>query len=243
MREIELGPLTVRLTGGSDREGGGDGPVVVLLHGFGAPGTDLVGLWRQLSAPEGTRFAFPEGPLALDIESPFQLGDARAWWPLDVQALEKALVTGNLDALSEREPDGMAAARAKVIEMLDALEVELGVSGDRVVLGGFSQGAMLSLDVALRTERPLAGLVQMSGTLLCKTEWSALMPKRRGLPVLQSHGRQDPLLPFSLAEELRDLMTAAGLDVHFVPFNGEHGISDGVLEELNALVMRALSRP
>ena len=48
MRTTTLGQLTVHLTGGTDREGGGDGPLVVLLHGFGAPGTDLVPLWREL---------------------------------------------------------------------------------------------------------------------------------------------------------------------------------------------------
>ena len=61
MRTTTLGQLTVHLTGGTDREGGGDGPLVVLLHGFGAPGTDLVPLWRELRAPPGTRFAFPAG--------------------------------------------------------------------------------------------------------------------------------------------------------------------------------------
>jgi phospholipase/carboxylesterase len=117
---------------------------------------------------------------------------------------------------------------------------ELGASGERMVLGGFSQGAMLALDVALRSDRPLAGLVLMSGTLLSKNEWSTLMPARRGLPVLQSHGRQDPLLPFSIAEELRDLMVKAELDVRFVPFNGEHGISDGVVQELDGFLWRVL---
>ncbi len=198
-------------------------------------------LWRQLSAPPGTRFAFPEGPLALDIGSPFQLGDARAWWPLDVAALEQALVTGNLDALSTRVPEGLSQARSQLEATLDALSQELGVSGERMVLGGFSQGAMLSLDVALRSDRELAGLVLMSGTLLCKDEWTALMPGRRGLPVLQSHGRQDPLLPFQLAEELRDRMTKAELDVRFVPFNGEHGISDGVVRELDGFLQRVLA--
>ena len=56
MRTLELGGLECRVVGGSDREGGGDGPVVVLLHGFGAPGDDLVPLWRVMDVPRGTRF-------------------------------------------------------------------------------------------------------------------------------------------------------------------------------------------
>lgn len=73
MREETFGSLRVRITGGADREGGGDGPAIVLLHGFGAPGHDLVGLWRTLRVPEGTRFVFPEAPLSL---GPAYMGDA-----------------------------------------------------------------------------------------------------------------------------------------------------------------------
>jgi phospholipase/carboxylesterase len=79
MREERFAGITVRLTGGEDREGGGDGPLVVLMHGFGAPGTDLVDLWRVLNVPSSTRFAFPEAP----HEIPGMFG-ARAWWMLDL---------------------------------------------------------------------------------------------------------------------------------------------------------------
>lgn len=229
MREAVFGSLRVRLAGGSDREGGGAGPLVVLLHGFGAPGSDLVPLWRELSPPPGTRFAFPEAPLELELG----LEESRAWWMIDMLKLEAALSRGELRDLTRDVPDGLAEARALVIDMLDALERELGVEGSRVVLGGFSQGAMLALDVALRSERPLAGLVLLSGTLLAEEEWLPLMPKRAGLPVLQSHGRLDPLLPFSIAERLRDELARAGLAVKFLPFNGGHEIPGSALSGLD----------
>src|SRR5262245_12603157 len=79
MREGKFGGLKVRITGGSDREGGGRGPLVVLLHGFGAPGDDLVGLWRVLDVPRDIRFAFPEAPHGV----PGGLVQGRAWWHLD----------------------------------------------------------------------------------------------------------------------------------------------------------------
>ena len=63
MRDETFGGLRVRLTGGPDRQGGGDGPLVVLMHGFGAPGNDLVPLARVLDVPREVRFAFPEAPL------------------------------------------------------------------------------------------------------------------------------------------------------------------------------------
>lgn len=240
VRTRSFGELTVHLAGGADREGGGTGPALVLLHGFGAPGTDLVSLWRELRAPSGMRFVFPEAPLTLDPDGTLGAPDARAWWQLDMLKLERALSRGELRDLTGDVPDGLAEARAKVIGMLDALQDELGVSGETLVLGGFSQGAMLALDVALRTERPLAGLVLLSGTLLAEHEWLPLMPKRAGLPVLQSHGRADPLLPFAIAELLGERLRDAGLRHQFVTFNGGHEISRGVLEALDAFLAQTL---
>src|SRR5208282_2123552 len=84
MRTLELGGLRVRVTGGTDREGGGDGPALVLLHGFGAPGDDLVSLWRVLAAPAGTRFVFPEAPVSL---AAMGYGEGRAWWMIDMERM------------------------------------------------------------------------------------------------------------------------------------------------------------
>ncbi len=232
MKQLSIAGLEVCLTGGSDREGGGDGPAVVLLHGFGAPGTDLVPLWRELRVPPGTRFIFPAAPLSLDIGLPAGFGDARAWWMIDTARLEAALAKGEFRDLSRDVPEGLADARERVDALLSALETDHAVHGERLVLGGFSQGAMLSLDVALRTSRALAGLVLLSGTLLARDEWTSLMPARRGLPVLMSHGRADPLLPYALSEELARLLGDAGLDVQFEGFNGAHEIGGGVRDEL-----------
>ncbi len=234
MKEDRLGGLRVRLAGGTDREGGGTGPLVVLLHGFGAPGDDLVSLWRVLPVPEGTRFVFPEAPVPLD---PVFMG-GRAWWMIDVSRFERSATPKEAEARMREVPQGLASARDHVLAMLDEIEAKLHPS--KIVLGGFSQGAMLSLDVALRSPRKLAGLALLSGTLLAEDEWTPLMPGRRGLSVLQSHGREDPLLPFFAAEKLRDKLRAAGLDVTWVPFTGGHGIPPAVLEALVAFLGQAL---
>ena len=63
MNRTILGGLHAVVTGGTDGQGGGDGPVVVLLHGFGAPGDDLVPLTRFLAVPRAVRFVFPAAPL------------------------------------------------------------------------------------------------------------------------------------------------------------------------------------
>jgi phospholipase/carboxylesterase len=237
MRETRLANMTVRITGGTDGSGGGDGPLVVLMHGFGAPGTDLVPLAREMAGPPGTRFVLPEAPLVL----PPELGAGRAWWLIDIMRMQLALMTGRVRDLTREVPEGMQSAREHVLALLEALDAELSLDRSKLVLGGFSQGAMLACDVALRTSEPLAGLLLMSGTFLAADEWTPLMPSRAGLPVLMSHGRQDPLLPFELAEQLRDALREAGLPVTWVPFEGGHGIAPSALDAASKLIRDALA--
>jgi phospholipase/carboxylesterase len=171
--------------------------VCVLMHGFGAPGDDLVALVDWIDAP-GTTYVFPEAPMVL--------GGA------------------------------YGSARADVIALLDAVAQRYTAP---LFLGGFSQGAMLACDVALHTERPLAGLLLLSGTLIARAEWEPRMAARAGLRVLQSHGRYDPLLPFSAAEKLRDLLAGAGLKVGWVPFDGGHEIPPPLLDAVGELLTGA----
>jgi len=231
MRELKLGTLTARVTGGTDREGGGNGPVVVLMHGYGAPGTDLVSLWRELAVPREVRFVFPEGPLDLGF-------GGRAWWPLDMARLQERFSKTGAERLIAEVPAGIDEARAAVLELLAVLERDFSAAPAETVIGGFSQGAMLATDVVLRSERPFGALAVLSGTLISHDEWLPLMSARKGLPVLQSHGRADQVLPFELAERLRDELGQAGLPVEFVPFNGGHAIPSAVLTGLTQLIRR-----
>ncbi|MEP7049230.1 MAG: hypothetical protein ABJB12_02710 [Pseudomonadota bacterium] len=229
MRELTLGTLRARLCGGTDREGGGTGPVVVLMHGYGAPGTDLVPLWRELAVLQHVRFVFPEAPLELGF-------GGRAWWNIDMARLQDRLSAANADSLTMEVPPGSEAARSAILDLLSALERDHGAAPEQVVVGGFSQGAMLATDVVLRSTRPFGGLAIMSGSIIAKSEWLPLLPARRGLRVLQSHGRADQVLPFAVAEQLREALTSAGLSVEFIPFNGGHAIPSSVLDGLARLI-------
>jgi phospholipase/carboxylesterase len=230
MRDKTYGGLRVRLTGGTDRQGGGTGPLVVLMHGYGAPGEDLVPLARVLDVPGEVRFAFPEAPIDLGP----QAMNGRAWWHIDMVKLQFAMISGEPIDRSQEVPEGIEEARASVLEVLGELERALAPS--YVVLGGFSQGAMLACDVALHAEIPLAGLAMLSGTLISQQQWTPLASKRRGLRAVVSHGQGDPILPFAGAERLRDFLTGAGLDVKWVPFRGGHEIPPPALDALARLI-------
>ncbi len=208
--------------------------VVVLCHGFGAPGDDLVPLAGELLShhaglAEKVRFVFPEAPLSLDESISY---GARAWWRIDLERRIELQSRGaeGFRQLREEVPPGLAPARRALMAAVDDLLRTTGLPMSQVVLGGFSQGAMVATDLTLRLDEPPAALAIFSGTLLCEPEWRQRAPMRRGLRVIQSHGRQDPLLPFEMAVELSNLFTAAGLSVEFTPFDGGHTIGMEALD-------------
>jgi phospholipase/carboxylesterase len=217
---------------------------VILCHGFGAPGTDLVALGPDLAAmcpeqAEDTLFIFPQGPLDLATRG---LDGARAWWMIDIERFQRAAENPEKMARFRRSiPPGMPEATQLFRGALADVERQTGIPTGRTLLGGFSQGAMIATDVALRlSERP-AALCVFSGTLVAEEEWQSLAPKRGPLPVLQSHGYFDSILPFSGAEALRNLLAKAGLEVEFLPFDGPHTIPFEALERLAHLMRRVLS--
>jgi phospholipase/carboxylesterase len=191
--------------------------VVILLHGWGASGDDLVSLGGVLAAP-GRLLVFPEAPLA----SP---GGGRAWWHIDWARLQAARERGEDRDLRQETPVGMAEARAQVTALVGEVTRRARVAPAAVWIGGFSQGAMLATDVALASPAAVAGLVVLSGTPVSEAVWIArMMNMAPHFPVFMSHGRRDPVLPFRAAEALRDDARAAHHDVTWVPFDGGHEI-------------------
>jgi len=239
MREAFVGGIKVRLAGGIDGHGSGNGPLVMLLHGFGAPGDDLVPLAEVTDVPAGTRWLFPEGPLSLNMG----FGNSRAWWIINFARIQEDRAAGRIRDLSIETPNGLALARERLLALLKDLPRQLPIDYKRTVIGGFSQGAMLTCDAVLQTSYPFAGLVQLSGNLLAQTVWSPLMPRRKGLPVFQSHGTRDDILPHIGAERLRDALSQSGLAVEWHSFRGGHEIPEPVLRRLGVFLTKVLMKP
>lgn len=214
--------------------------MVVLCHGFGAPGEDLVGLHRELLAMKPSlsqaRFIFPEAPLSL---ASMGMGEsARAWWHLDMERIMRLqrVDAEAIEELEKSEPEGLPHARQLLLKLLDEVTTATGLPYSRVLLGGFSQGAMLTTDVTLRLEEAPLGLAILSGTLICKDTWTRRAKARAGLPVFQSHGTADAILPYSVAVSLKELLTASGLTVEFTSFEGGHGIPLAPLRNLSKYI-------
>ena len=188
------------------------GPRVVLLHGHDDDPDRFADLAAGL-VPPAVSVVVPRGPIAT--------GGGRAAWFESVGG--------------EPDPDQVAHALGAVDEAVAA------AGPGPVVLGGFSQGAMLTVDVALHAPGKLAGLALMSGTLLAESVWQPRAAALAGVTIFQSHGTKDGLLAYRGAERLRDFLLAAGAEVGFMPFPGGHELPPPVLEGLAELLARTLA--
>ena len=190
--------------------------LVVLLHGYDGFATDLSPFAASLRLP--CAFAFPEAP---EPATPGGRG-GHAWWPINDESRIRAQRLRTPRDLSDMSPKGLPLARARILAFLERIGSEMRPTS--VVLGGFSQGAMLACDIAWRDRRALQGLVVLSGARICGAEWASLYTRRRGLPVFVSHGKEDPELSFHAAHSFQNELQAHGLATTWTPFEGGHEV-------------------
>jgi phospholipase/carboxylesterase len=201
----------------------------VLLHGYAASPEDWLPFVDTIRVRAGTRFIFPEAP-EQTLPPDGRVG-GRAWWRLALDTY-RPTPTAPID-LSRAHPEGLVRAADRVRLAMQEVRQRRGAQATRTILGGFSQGAMISSEIAFESDEPLHALVLLSDTLIDEARLTAAMAKRRGLPVFIAHGRQDPVLPFASAQRLQRAMRHAGLRVTWFPFEGGHEIPAVVVDALN----------
>lgn len=197
------------------RQVGDVGPVVVLLHGYAAPADDLMPAAHRLAAERPVRVVVPSGPVDY-------FGLVRAWFTFDTEHHFQLMQAGRHEALFCDRPPGLARTRDQLLRFFLALRDEWG--GPPPVLVGFSQGAMMAADLALRTGLPLGGLGLVAGTGIDAQTWPVLARSRQGLATYVGHGAQDGLLPARLGRTIAGWLSEANLDVEFELFEGHHEI-------------------
>lgn len=188
--------------------------VVVFLHGYGANGADLLGLADPM-APHlpGTAFLAPDAP---EVCSGNPMGFQ--WFPIPW-----------LDGSSQEAAEaGLRAAAADLDAYLDEVLASEGVGPDRLALVGFSQGTMMSLQVAPRRAAPVAAVVGFSGRLLAPELLADEAVSRP--PVFLLHGDADDVVPIASLKEAADALLAAEFETYaFVMKGTSHGIApDGL---------------
>lgn len=209
--------------------------LVVLCHGFGAPANDMAqvakSIQQHLPQNLAVRFVLAHGLLTLEE---YGMPQGRAWWPIDMAALAARQndIAGYITTIRSEPFPGMALARRALMQLIERELTRAELSYDQCVLAGFSQGAMLSTEVALRLDEPPKALGILSGTLTDESSWRRLAARRTGLKVVMAHGHTDAILPFDNAVALRDLLIGAGCDVAFTAFDDGHTIVDASLRAL-----------
>ena len=203
-------------------------PVVVLLHGFSMRADDLAPFGASMGLP--AVFVFPDGPIDLTARGL----DGRAWWMIDVVARDAAISRGEDRDLSAERPAGLGNARDGLVRLVQ--DVQRAWPDRPLFLGGFSQGAILTLDMVVRTGFRPAGLVLLSGARVDAATLAPRLVHLRDVPIFQSHGRSDRELSFAAAEALRNELVTAGAAVQWWPFDGGHEIPLPVLRELKKFI-------
>jgi phospholipase/carboxylesterase len=190
----------------------GPAPLLILLHGYGSNERDLIGLAPYLD----------HRLHVVSVRAPISMGpEAYAWFPLHWSE------TGEL---SFDEATGLQAADDIAI-VIPQITQSVGADPARVFLGGFSQGAMMTLAVLLRTSVPLAGAILMSGAPL-----PALLhtqPGRALPPVIITHGLYDEVVPPAAGQAMRDLLSRLEAPVTFHSYPMAHSISDQALDDID----------
>ncbi|MEM9942560.1 MAG: phospholipase, partial [Planctomycetota bacterium] len=191
--------------------------------GFGAPGTDLVAIGMHMHQQnpklKDVVFVFPAAPIQMD-----PLFDARAWWMIDIEKIQQMMMQGETRELAKESPELLPKRRNELSGLIDLCRVDFKLAPNQIVIGGFSQGAMLTTDVAIHYSEPLGGLIIWSGALINETIWLERIQNQHPLKIVQSHGRLDPILPMAGAEALRDRLVRHSHDVRFCEFQGQHAI-------------------
>ncbi len=198
----------MQLDGPRHQPAGGAAParIVLLLHGYGADGDDLIGLapaWAP--AMPDTLFVSPHAPFPCE-GAPF----GRQWFGIYGRGEEMRLA-------------GLRAASAMVDAFIDDLLDETGLAPAALTLAGFSQGTMLALHTGPRRAEPLAGILGYSGRLLAPELLAGELRSRP--PVALIHGEMDELVPYSSMAEAAAALERQGFAVET---HGRPGLGHGI---------------
>lgn len=189
-------------------------PLLLLLHGVGSNERDLFAMEDHLDV----RFR------VVSARAPLTLGpDSYAWF--------HATIT---DAEREFDSDEAEQSRLALVSFIGDVTGRYNTDPRRVYLMGFSQGAIMSLSVALTSPELVAGVVAMSGLLLPGVQPKIASPDLKGMPILVVHGTEDQLLPLHYGWNVRDRLSALPVDLTYREYPMGHEVTAQSLADVVA---------
>ena len=207
----------------------GSGPTasIIWLHGLGADGHDFAGLVPELRLPASlaVRFVFPHAPFR-----PVTINGGsvmRAWYDIAMgaQGFEQ-------DASHIRESE-------KILQGLIENETRRGISCERIVLAGFSQGGAIALHAGLHYPQSLAGILSLSAPLpFAEALMAEIHPANAAIPIFLAHGTDDRMIPFAMAQQMRKLMEASGLLPEWHAYATGHSVVPVEIADISRWLIR-----
>lgn len=187
--------------------------VVIWLHGLGDSGNGFAPIVPQLNIPEdfAIRFVFPHAPVRpVTINNGFEM---RAWY--DIKSMN----------FEDRADRAGVEESVKLVEQLIQAEIDKGISPQRIVLAGFSQGGVIAYHLGLRFAHQLAGLMCLS-TYMCDNEedekdWQQT---NIGTPILVGHGKWDDVVPPELGKLAYSRLQARGYNIEWQEYPMQHNV-------------------
>ena len=194
---------------------------LVLFHGRGADERDLFPLLDVLDPERRLLGAAARGPLSLPPGGAHWYAVRRVGYP---------------------DPETFHSTYSQVAAWVDELLEEHGIAHERTVLGGFSQGSVMSYALGLGAGRPRpAGIMALSGFIPEVEGFALELDKAAGLPVAIGHGTHDPVISVEFGRDARDRLTEAGADVTYRESPMPHTIDPAFMRELPGWLSRTLA--
>lgn len=194
---------------------------VIWMHGLGADGHDFVPIVPELRLPTtlGVRFIFPHAPvIPVTINNRYEM---RAWFDI-----YEANIAARIDET------GIADSVA-LINQLIAKEISRGIASEQIILAGFSQGAVIALMTGLTYDKPLAGIIALSGYL--PNAASVVKngnPANRNIPIFIAHGTEDTVVPYALGKASYEALKEGTHPIEFRSYPMPHSVCGPEIQDI-----------
>lgn len=200
---------------------------LVLFHGYGADANDLYSLSDMISTSHPTNWYFPNGPISIPLGGAWM---GRAWWPINPDRFQGDL--SKLD-ISNEVPSNLDQLTLDFVHWFNDNKDQ----AQENIIGGFSQGGMLALNIFLKHPNLFSKLVLLSTNLINRPGLKNLdIVAAKDKRIFISHGEHDTVLPINAARRMEKFLVEKGLVVQSNYFQGGHEIPKSVLYDLNHFI-------
>lgn len=204
---------------------------IIWLHGLGADGHDFEPIVEQLDLNPSLniRFIFPHAPMqAVTINQGFMM---RAWYDVRSQ-----------DIYTNQDEDGIRHSQNTINDLIQQ-QIDNGIDAKKIVLAGFSQGGVVVLQAALRSQHQLAGVMALSTYLALDDSLKAeKTSQNQSIPIFLAHGDIDPVIDIKWAFQTHSHLIREKYTVEWNEYQGmAHSVNAQEISDISKWLNQVLS--